>query len=1034
MALVLCACEPVEQGLEENRFAEAGGTVETGRLEPGASLERSIAPGETHSYDFGLTAGDFIELAVEQVGVDVVLRLFDPEGRKLLEADLPIADRGSEGLFAVVERDGVHKAEVEAWESESPEGRYVARVSIGRAGERERTLSAANRSFHRAEELSWDRKFDDSIELYREARELWAAAGDDYWQAVALARLGSAFRSVGERQAALEVREEAAALFGSVGEKTFEAITQFDIGYLYFELGMMEPAIDRYRQSLALREQLGDERGKAPTLGFLAEVYKVQGKPQLALDHYAQALELLDHPETRRDRATALHNLGTLYRQMGRLDLAMEHVREAEQIYEELEAHRFQAASLSQMGQLHLEQGETASALDFLTRAVELRRQIGNPRGEAAALRNLGSVHVALGELERGRQHYKQAEALLAGLDSPRSMASVLADLGSLHQQTGADEQALDYYARALALFEEIGDPFGQVRTLLGAAVSKRREGDLPGALEAAEKALELAEGLRLKPLSESLRLAFFATVQTLFDLYIEVLMDMHRVDGDAGHAAAAFDVSERARARLLLDLLGEATAEVREGAAPDLLAREKALQRRLEAGVERTEDEFASERQRASAAAEVRAAIEELDSLRATIRRESPRYAELTQPTPLDLAAIQRDVLDPHTALLQYRLAPERSYLWLVTKERLEAFELPPREEIEASARRAHRLLRRSHRREAQVQIRSLLCELGRQLLEPLAGKLDGKRLAIAADGALHLLPFAALPDPDSSVDCLEVEPLVAGHQIVSLPSASTLAVVRGERRRRRPPSGLIAVVADPVYEANDPRVTTQARGLDGADPQSWSGQVTRSPRPDATRSAFRRLEHSRQEAHSILELVSPQQGSLALGFEASKEAVLAGRLAEHRVVHFGTHGVLNPEEPALSGIVLSQVDRRGEAVDGFLRAHEIFNLDLKADLVVLGACETALGREVGGEGILGLARGFMYAGASQVMVSLWKVADRSTAELMTAFYRDLLVQGATPAAALRAAQLELRTRSPEPFHWAGFVLQGEWRSGVVD
>jgi len=245
------------------------------------------------------------------------------------------------------------------------------------------------------------------------------------------------------------------------------------------------------------------------------------------------------------------------------------------------------------------------------------------------------------------------------------------------------------------------------------------------------------------------------------------------------------------------------------------------------------------------------------------------------------------------------------------------------------------------------------------------------------------------------------------------------TAAVARRELAGRRPAPGTLAVVADPVFETVDPRVrsfvTVAAR---------------RGPAPGSDH--FQRLGYSQDEAQALLSLVPADQRLAALGFAASRETVLSGALARFRIVHFSTHGVLDAEHPALSRLALSQVDEQGRPrPDGFVRAHEIYGLHLPADLVVLSACSTALGQEIRGEGLVGLTRGFQYAGARAVLVSLWEVDDEATAELMRLFYRELLKHGQPPAAALRTAQETLR-RQPDwqaPYYWAGFVLQGDWR-----
>ena len=268
---------------------------------------------------------------------------------------------------------------------------------------------------------------------------------------------------------------------------------------------------------------------------------------------------------------------------------------------------------------------------------------------------------------------------------------------------------------------------------------------------------------------------------------------------------------------------------------------------------------------------------------------------------------------------------------------------------------------------------------------------------------------------------------PLIAEHEIVHLPSASTLAVLRRELAGRKPAAKTVAVLADPVFSADDARVKTSAKTQTGES----------APSPDLTRAIndvrgeLRRLLLTRDEAEAILSVTPRSDGFWALDFRANRATVTGDELSRYRTVHFATHGLLNSEHPQLSGIVLSLVDERGQPQDGFLRLHEIFNLRLPAELVVLSACQTGLGKEVKGEGLVGLTRGFMYAGAARVVASLWRVDDAATAELMKRFYRRMLKDGMRPAAALRAAQVEMwrRPQWRSPFYWGGFVLQGEWK-----
>jgi len=293
-------------------------------------------------------------------------------------------------------------------------------------------------------------------------------------------------------------------------------------------------------------------------------------------------------------------------------------------------------------------------------------------------------------------------------------------------------------------------------------------------------------------------------------------------------------------------------------------------------------------------------------------------------------------------------------------------------------------------------------------------------------ADGALEYLPFAALPDPLSR----RGEPL-GRRELVQLPSASALAVLRGETESRPGGQRLVAVLADPVFSAEDSRV-----GLPAGTRRRLPAVASAAERAAADAGfgggRLPRLPATRREAAAIIAAAPPHQARAALDFEASRRLALDGELQGYRIVHFATHSLLDNVHPELSGVVLSLVDASGRAQEGYLRLDDVFNLRLPVDLVVLSACRTALGRELRGEGLMGLTRGFLYAGAKGVVASLWTVDDRATAELMGRFYRALLgPEHLRPAAALRVAQDGLRghRRWSHPYYWAGFVLQGEWR-----
>ncbi len=453
------------------------------------------------------------------------------------------------------------------------------------------------------------------------------------------------------------------------------------------------------------------------------------------------------------------------------------------------------------------------------------------------------------------------------------------------------------------------------------------------------------------------------------------------------------------------------------------------------------------AERPRKPDQAEAAALDQELTSLsaqyqivEARLEASSPRYARLKQPE-IRLADIQKS-LDGDTLLLEYFLAEPRSYLWLVTPESIASFELPGRTRIEELARRVHEQLGSLS---AAGDERKDLEELSRLLLGPVAGHLKGKRLAIVPDGALLYIPFGALPVPAS--DRPGSVPLIVENEVVHLPSAAVVREIRRAREGRPRPPAALALLADPVFEKNDPRLQTilasappladAARG-GGAEPSppltpaDLQSDFLGLPRQGGGTTGFARLTWTRREAEGIASEARGRDVLLAMDFKANRDLATAEDLGRYRILHFATHGVLDTQHPALSGLVFSQVNEQGKLQDGFLRLHDVYHLHLNADLVVLSGCETALGKSLRGEGIVGLTRGFFHAGASQVVSSLWPVRDRATAELMQRFYRAMFHDGLRPSAALRRAQIEMWSQRPwrDPYYWAAFIAQGDWQA----
>jgi CHAT domain-containing protein len=420
----------------------------------------------------------------------------------------------------------------------------------------------------------------------------------------------------------------------------------------------------------------------------------------------------------------------------------------------------------------------------------------------------------------------------------------------------------------------------------------------------------------------------------------------------------------------------------------------------------------------------------DEYQQVQAKIRKSSPQYAALTQPHPLGPKEIQEQ-LDPNSVLLEYALGEEHSYVWVVTTDSLRTYQLPKREEIEKIARQVSDSLvarsvfksletpaqRTARVAAADAEFQRASRELSRMILTPVAAEFGKRRVIVVADGALQYVPFAALSIANGG----SYRPLVLTHEIVSLQSASAFALQRHNLENRKPAAKAVAVIADPVFSVADARLATRA---------SATRSIEHLPAGAAGQFSIPRLPFTRAEAEQIVAIAPAASSMKALDFRANRSLATSGELSNYRYVHFATHGYVDTTRADLSAIVLSLVDREGKPLDGFLRVHDIYNHKLTAELVVLSACETGLGKDVRGEGLVGLTRAFMYAGARRLIVSLWNVNDKATAALMQRLYVEMLRSKKTPAAALRAAQIELmRTRQwQSPYYWAAFVMQGEW------
>jgi CHAT domain-containing protein/tetratricopeptide (TPR) repeat protein len=1016
-----------------------------------------------------LPAGTYVRLAILSTSPDMVVRQLGPDGKT---EELQLAGGGIEPvrLSAVAASAGDYQWTVGPRDRQAPPGAHAIAL------EEQRPSGPCDEARRRAERAVLAAR----RELSRPGR----------WTISTRALLGPAAgdaAAVGEREGILAVQIETARAVPRQEAGIGIALSQRSLGLArdlddraaqaaalqaMAKLLTDDRELEALRAALELRRQIGDESGEADVLEQQADNHVNHGEVAQAVQGYLEALGLEwrnDHGQT-----YSLVRVGRLYEMQGDLDRARSYLDAGlatGQAAGDLEA---QAYGLRESARVDVDLGELQAAYDDCARAYKLLAPLGISETSAWAVAALAASLLHLGEPEKARQRYGEALSDFEALEHPSGRINALLGMGSSYEAEGRPAKALESFQKALDLIHAsgVGSMEGMARYDLGTAYGKldqplqaaaelekalvleaagpvrraqilvelahaygqagdlaaadsalhralqlsgrapaveaaalagiagleRDRGDLGASRSAIERALAITERLRAGVIRPDQRVSFLASRRSYYELYVDLLMRLHRRDPGAGHDAEALAASEQARARGLLDLLAKERVDLRRGIPDDLRQRETEvgeriarLQKRLWSTSLALSDAEVGGLRRDLAQAE-----EDEQELEGEMRRRQPAYAAVREPHPLPLPEIQR-LLDGRTALLEFFVGKAGSYLFAVTRGGLAVHPLPPGGQLVALVERVRAAVDHASRLRAGLHAADAY-ELYRLLLLPAAAELrDKPRLILAPDGPLYSLSFEVLltgPVEGNAAVRRDLPYLLRDHSVSYIPSASVLA-----------------------------QLPTQSR------PSSWATDEGKLfvgvGDPEAIPS--RSLPAARDEIRRIASSFPAERTVTFLGPEASEENVKrSAAVKSARYLHFATHGVLDESTPELSGLRLAHAGDTAE--DGLLQVRDVFNLQLHADLVVLSACQTGMGKEVSGEGLIGMTRAFLYAGAASVLVSLWRVDDESTADLMVSFYRHLERSG-DKSEALRLAKLDLIDRSPyfQPYYWAPFILVGE-------
>src|SRR5215510_2623647 len=557
-------------------------------LEAGKPIEREMAGGQKHYYTITLEAGQYLQLIIGQKGIDVIVTLFDPEGKKLVEVDSPVGAYQPERVSIITDTPGGYRLELRPAQKDAGVGRYEAKIAeLRMSTAQDQTRVMAERAFS---------------------------------EGMTLERQGTA-ESI---KKALEKRELALRLSNTAGDRQGEGLTLHRLGITYYLLGEHKKALDYFNQALSVRQGVGDRGGEITTLNLLGVLHKDLGENKKALAYYNQALPLSRAIGDRTEESYLLNNLGLVLHDSGENQQALDYYNQALSLSRAVSSRRGEVAALTNLGNVYEEIGDKQRAIDYFNQSLALSRASGDRRGEALSLNSVGIVYQSLGDYQKALDYFNQSLPLRRAVGDRRGEAMSLTNIGEVYQSLGDYQKAMGYYNQALPLSQAVGNRPLEVKTLFGKSKVEAAQDKLFDARSTIELALNIIESIRTSVISPEMRSSYFEPAEKYYEFSIDLLMRLHKLRPDEGYDRAALQTAERAWARSLLERLAEAGMEIRSGADPALLERERSLRQLMNAKTERQMrllNGKHTEEQAAEAANEIKALTSQYQDVEAEIR-----------------------------------------------------------------------------------------------------------------------------------------------------------------------------------------------------------------------------------------------------------------------------------------------------------------------------------------------------------------------------------------------------------------------------
>lgn len=850
----------------------------------------------------------------------------------------------------------------------------------------------------------------------------------------------SQFYYVPDSSKSVKYLQKSVELWKSAGDLEGEATALYKLSYVYIDFWDYASAREVLNSALSKWETLGDLRGQAFTLRAMATVLGVSNEKQKALEYLNKAEQLIPKDIDFFEQAGVYNSYGYIYESYGDLNLSLTYRQKAFELYK-TDRHLYgQLATTVSLCRLNSLLGNDAAALECLTNGESLAKSVGDSFYLTLLQEESGNYYLLRNDFQNAKLNYEKALQYFEKKNNHRQISQITAKLGMLFERKGNLTAAEKYFQQSLKLNRKVKDVFSETETLFHLSKIFALRGENETATELIEQSINLTEQLYSDVINSKLKKTYFSNVFDRYELYINLLMKRHQQFPAEGFDRQALQASEKSRARSMLETLSLAEISVAKNADPELVRRENEICNLLNLKATQITDLYntnSSKQEIEKITAEMNVLAHRLEEIKTALKQKSPLYATIKNPSPFDVAAFQNRVLDNQTLLLEFSLGTEASYLWVIGKNEISFFRLPAREQIETHLQKLLSMLtvHQSQPNEsvADYQARNSRAEkdysreaqiFSDLIFGQLAERIAGKRLIIVPDGKLRYFPISALPLPYSN----NGEPILLSNEIIYAPSASTLMLLTEQSAETSNSKKNLMVFADPVFTNKDLRLTKNA---DDVEETISTAAALNFFRTSESLNALPRLRASKDEANSIIEIVGGSS-DLASGFNATRELVLNPEISQYRIVHFATHGILDEIRPELSSLILSRFDEQGNEKNGLIRLNDIYRLNLNAELVVLSACNTGIGKEIKGEGLMSLDNAFLQTGAKSVVSSLWKVDDYAAQELMKSFYAELAVGDITTSEALRRAQIKMRSLSQykSPFYWAAFTIKGDFKA----